>query len=155
MDVTICVCGGREYYNHVTAWRVLNQKLDELGMKPYETDKHNLIIVHGAARGADTLESEWCKAWHTGANRGHSLSDNRENPRSVIVHEIAHPADWNKYGRQAGPIRNAKMLNSLPKDAIILAFWDGVSKGTGHMIQIAQRSGRKVEIIKYYPSPMF
>ena len=71
-------------------------------------------IISGAARGADQL-GEWY---------GH-------------VHDIPvekFPANWKKYGKRAGYLRNVEMADNA--DALI-AFWDGTSRGTQHMINIA------------------
>ena len=54
------------------------------------------------------------------------------------------PADWNKYGKSAGYKRNEEMAKYA--DALI-AFWDGKSKGTKHMIDLAKRYGLKVKVV--------
>ena len=51
------------------------------------------------------------------------------------------PADWDKHGKAAGYIRNSEMAEHA--DALI-AIWDGKSKGTKNMIEIAKRKGLKV-----------
>jgi len=56
------------------------------------------------------------------------------------------PADWNKYGKSAGYKRNEEMAKYA--DALI-AFWDGKSKGTKHMIDLAKRYGLKVKVVIY------
>lgn len=53
------------------------------------------------------------------------------------------PADWNKYGKKAGYIRNCEMAEYA--DALI-AIWDGKSRGTKMMIDIAKKKGLKVFI---------
>ena len=58
----------------------------------------------------------------------------------------SYPADWNRHGRSAGYIRNHEMLENA--DALI-AFWDGRSKGTKNMIDIAMRAGKAVRIVRY------
>jgi len=57
-----------------------------------------------------------------------------------------YPADWNTHGKSAGYIRNAEMAK---KATNLIAFWDGKSKGTKHMIDIAKKNKLKVKIIKY------
>ena len=57
-----------------------------------------------------------------------------------------YPADWNGQGKKAGPIRNKKMAENA--DALI-AFWDGKSSGTKHMIDTARIMGLKVRVINY------
>lgn len=55
------------------------------------------------------------------------------------------PAEWKKYGRAAGPIRNQQMANYA--DALI-AVWDGKSRGTADMIERAKRASLKVHILE-------
>ena len=83
---------------------------------------HNVIIVSGA----DSLGEQFAKE--------HGLSCE------------LHPADWNKHGRAAGPIRNAQMAEI--SDALI-AFWDGKSRGTKSMIELAKQKWLRVSIVRY------
>jgi hypothetical protein len=80
-------------------------------------------VVHGGARGADTCAHQ-------------------EALRLGIV-PIVYRADWATYGKAAGFIRNQAMLNTEKPD-VVLAFWDGQSRGTGHMIKIAKQAGYDV-----------
>ena len=54
-----------------------------------------------------------------------------------------YPAHWNTHGRSAGYIRNGLMASRA--DALI-AIWDGSSKGTKHMIDIANKKALKVYV---------
>lgn len=54
------------------------------------------------------------------------------------------PADWCKFGKSAGPIRNQQMAEYA--DALI-AFWDGESRGTKNMIETAERLGLAVSVV--------
>lgn len=68
----------------------------------------------------------------------------------MIAKEYGFPlkvmnADWDKYGRKAGYIRNSEMAEYA--DALI-AIWDGKSPGTKMMIDIAQKKGMPVEIYR-------
>ena len=74
------------------------------------------VVVHGAARGLDTMV-------------GRLAAD-----KGLVVE--AHPADWSRHGRSAGPIRNRHMA-SLGAD-ICFAFPMAGSKGTKHMIAHAR-----------------
>lgn len=82
-------------------------------------------IVHGDARGADRLAGE-------------------EAGKAGMLTE-AHPADWDAHGKGAGLIRNAHMA-ALGAD-LCIAFWDGRSTGTAHMIGEARRRGIPVEVV--------
>lgn len=55
-------------------------------------------------------------------------------------------ADWDKHGKAAGFKRNTEMAKYA--DALI-AFWDGKSKGTKHMIDTAKSHNLKVRVIAY------
>lgn len=80
-------------------------------------------VVSGTARGADLLGEEY-----------------------ALKHELQlfqFPADWNKHGRAAGHIRNAEMANNA--DALI-ALWDGKSRGTENMINVARKKGLQVYV---------
>lgn len=56
-------------------------------------------------------------------------------------------ADWNKYGKSAGPMRNIQMLKEGKPD-VVVAFQGG--KGTAHMVKIAKEAGVKVIQIEEY-----
>lgn len=86
----------------------------------------NLEIVSGTAKGADKLGEQYA------------------NERGYAVRQF--PADWDKYGRAAGYKRNAEMARYA--DALI-AFWDGKSRGTKHMIDLAIDSGLMVSVNLY------
>ncbi len=63
---------------------------------------------------------------------------------------LEHPANWAKYGKSAGPIRNNQMAQAA--DALI-ALWDGKSPGTKHMISTAEKVGLKV-FVKFLHNPL-
>jgi len=56
------------------------------------------------------------------------------------------PADWDKYGKAAGSIRNKEMAEYADS---LIAFWDGKSKGTKNMIDLAIAHGLSVRVITY------
>ena len=82
-------------------------------------------LVSGTARGVDALGEKWAEIYHIPIKK--------------------FPANWNKYGKSAGYRRNEEM--SEYGDAL-LAIWDGSSKGTQHMIDIAKEKGLKVYVYK-------
>jgi len=59
---------------------------------------------------------------------------------------IKFPAAWNTYGKAAGPKRNKEM--AIAADALI-AFWDGKSRGTKNMIQLAKQNGLLLKVILF------
>jgi hypothetical protein len=52
-------------------------------------------------------------------------------------------AEWKRYGRRAGPIRNQEMAGYAEG---LVAVWDGQSRGTRNMIQLARRRGLQVYV---------
>lgn len=118
-EYRVIIAGGR-FFND---YDLLRDKCDSfLQNKQME----NIIIVSGHATGADALGEKYAQ------EKGHAL-------------EI-YPADWKRHGRAAGPIRNAQMASIA--DAII-AFWDGKSRGTKSMIDLANKKGLQVVIVRY------
>lgn len=85
----------------------------------------NLEIVSGCCRGVDKIGEEFADFFK--------------------IQKRLFPADWDKYGKRAGYIRNTEMANYA--DALI-AIWDGESKGTKMMINIAKEKGLKIYAYK-------
>lgn len=104
----VLVCGGRDYQNRDILFRILDAS---------NADRPIDLIIHGAARGADSLAQAWAD------NRG--------------VRCLQFPADWKTDGKAAGPIRNRRMLLEGPD--LVLAFPGG--KGTADMKKQARKMG--------------
>lgn len=83
-------------------------------------------IVSGKASGADALGERYAAA------RGLSVAE--------------FPADWKTHGKAAGPIRNREMAKYA--DAVIV-FWDGVSRGTKNMRELAQQYQLPLKTVYY------
>jgi len=114
----VIVAGGRDFFNYELLESKLNRILQNI------TDE--IVIVCGMARGADTLGERYAKA------------------NGIRVEY--YPADWNKYGKSAGYIRNEQMAKNA--DALI-AFWDGKSKGTKNMIDLAEKYRLNIRTVRY------
>jgi hypothetical protein len=83
-------------------------------------------IISGGAPGADKLAEQWANT--------HNIP--------ITVFE----ADWGKYGRSAGPMRNHDIIANCDK---CIAFWDGESTGTGHSISLCIKYKKPVHIVSY------
>ncbi len=70
----------------------------------------------------------------------------REAAANTEVTLTVYCADWNQYGRRAGIIRNLDMLDRRPD--LVLAFWDGSSPGTRHVINHAKKHNIDLEVYK-------
>ena len=86
--------------------------------------KTPVVVVSGCSRGADHMGEQWAKA------RGYEVEQ--------------YPADWSQ-GKSAGYRRNQKMINTATH---VVAFWDGVSKGTEHTINLAKSAGLPLRIVE-------
>lgn len=80
-------------------------------------------VVSGGAKGADTLGEQYASNMNIALN--------------------VYPADWQKNGRAAGPIRNRKMAENAEA---LIAIWDGKSRGTKNMIETAIKLGLAVYV---------
>lgn len=109
----VLVCGDR-------AWRERDY-LERL-LDAYHAANPISLVIEGHARGADVMAFLWAES------------------RGVPVQ--AFPADWARYGRAAGPIRNREMLNEGRPDVVIAFHRDlSRSKGTADMVKIARQAG--------------
>ena len=88
--------------------------------------KEEIVIVCGKARGADSLGEQYAK------EKGYEVR--------------YFQADWKGLGKSAGYKRNEQMAQNA--DALV-AFWDGQSRGTKHMINLADKHGLDVRVVKY------
>lgn len=119
-NARVIVCGSRDWHDRKIIADNLNRLVEERSWR-----FPNPVVVHGAARGADRLAAD-------------------EAGKAGFLVE-AHPADWNQHGKAAGFIRNEEMAK--PGANLCLAFWDGKSKGTLHMMDTARRHGIDVRIV--------
>lgn len=130
-NIRTLVCGGRGFgvyqhdpvvSDHENLLREMDAELERYFLLLTLFDVHGKrgisTIIHGAARGADSLAGKWGKA--------------------MKLPVEPYPADWNLYGRIAGRLRNAEMLVRGKPD-LVVAFPGGV--GTTHMTTIAREAG--------------
>lgn len=102
-------------------YQLLEEKIDE-----FLGDRLPVEILSGYANGADKLGEQW-------ANK------NKIRIRRYLP-------DWNKYGKAAGPIRNEEMARNATH---CIVFWDGTSKGTQSMIDLAKKYNLILSVIKF------
>lgn len=116
----VIIAGSRGFSNY----KLLKETCDKYLREKKKT--HNVIVISGHARGADIL--------------GEKYASDEDLDLEI------YPADWKKYGKSAGFMRNEQMANIA--DAVI-AFWNGESHGTKHMIDIAEEKGLNVKVVNY------
>ena len=134
----VLVCGSRTWTDYESIANRLKQLAEECEARDRivvaADELISFVVIVGGAKGVDTLAEEWAERNFVYFD-GHPLLDC-----------VRFPADWAKYGKAAGPIRNRQMLTEGRPD-LVLAFWDGKSRGTANMIELARTAGVPVEII--------
>jgi hypothetical protein len=130
MKLRVLVTGGRSWEDYDTLARAL-YALTEGPVSGLHDGGLEMTVVHGAARGADSLAARWCR-------------DIAGTIPETSVTEEPHPADWNKHGKAAGPIRNSEMV-ALGAN-VCLAFPTQDSIGTWDCIRKAVAAGIPVRI---------
>lgn len=113
----VVIAGCRDYNNYDEARQYIDFCLSNI------RKVHDIIIVSGGASGADAIGERYAK----------------ENGFKVEK----YPADWEKYGRSAGPRRNKQMAEVSD---YVICFWDKKSKGTKSMIECAKKLDKPVKI---------
>lgn len=118
-EIRLIIAGCRNFYDKEIAYKYIKDTIDKLtSMYP----EYTVHIISGGARGADSL--------------GESYAKDHNIKLSV------YPADWEKYGKSAGYIRNHQMVDAATEDKNdiphLLAFWDMKSPGTNHTIIVAK-----------------
>lgn len=116
--VRIIIAGGRDFNNYDFLKKEASIFISEID------NGDHIEIVSGGAKGVDLLGEKFAE----------------EKNLELIV----FPADWKKFGRAAGPKRNAQMAKYATH---LLSFWNGESKGTKSMLTLAKKENLKVKII--------
>ena len=113
----VLICGDHNWTDHAAVER----EIITHGLDPIRD-----VIMHGGAKGADTISGE------VATKHGFKVE--------------AIKANWGLYGKAAGPIRNKWMLDRNPD--LVLAFHTNIeqSKGTKNMVKIAREKGVEVEV---------
>ena len=119
--IKVIIAGTRDFNDYAFLKKNVDYFLQ--GINP---NNEEIEIVSGNARGADKLGERYAKE--------HNL------PVKLF------PANWDKYGKRAGYLRNQEMADYAN---MLIAFWDEKSKGTKHMIDIAKKQDLTVIVVGY------
>ena len=114
----LIIAGGRDFYDY----SLMKSKLDNI----LETVDEEIEIVSGTANGADKLGEQYAQ------EKGFPIKK--------------FPADWDKYKKRAGYMRNKQMAEYATH---CVCFWNGKSKGTAMMIDLAKEFELSLRVIKY------
>lgn len=129
-ELRVIIAGSRDFDDFPKLMNSCIDILHEISDQNDDLDK--IRIVSGAARGADLLGEQYAK---------------------ISGYEVSRfPADWDGLGKRAGYVRNAEMAKYAVADesyGVLIAFWDGKSKGTKHMIDLAEKNGLEVHVVRF------
>ena len=114
----VIIAGGRDFSDYDLLKVKMNRILSNIA--------DEIVVISGTARGADSLGEKYA------TEMGYKLEK--------------YPANWNKYGKRAGYLRNEQMADVAHA---CVCFWDSKSKGTKHMIDLANEKKLKLRVVKY------
>ena len=117
MTKRVVIAGCRNYTNYEEAKQYIDFCISNI------RQGNNIIILSGCASGADAIGERYAK----------------ENGFKVEK----YPADWEIYGKSAGPRRNKQMAEASD---YVICFWDGKSSGTRSMLELAKKCNKPVKI---------
>ena len=125
MKYNIIIAGSRDFTNY----EIVKKSLKNFLVSKQTSDKPTIIC--GMARGTDML--------------GYRLAKEHNIPLKEF------PADWSM-GKKAGYIRNEQMAKYAYEygNGVLLAFWDGKSRGTKSMIELAKKYNLETHIFDFY-----
>ena len=126
-ELRIIIAGSRDFNDYELLKKSAIEIITKKTMLPDLTR-----IISGGARGADTLGERFANEM--------GLEISRFIP------------DWDGLGKRAGYVRNAEMAKFAVEDdnnGMLIAFWDGQSRGTKHMIDLAKRYGLEVHVVNF------
>ena len=113
----IVISGCRDYCDYDEAKEYIDECLSDMG------ESKDIVIISGCASGADAIGERYAE------EKGFPVE--------------RYPADWKKYGKSAGPVRNRQMAEVCD---YVICFWDEKSKGTKSMIDYAIKKNKPVKI---------
>ncbi len=123
----LAIIGGRNFNDFAALDSAIKQYFCDQNAKTIDGYTPQFTqIVSGGAVGADSLGAKW------GRERG--------------VKVVEFLPDWERYGKRAGFLRNQTIIDNATH---VLAFWDGVSKGTGNSLSLAKKQ-KKTTVIVYF-----
>lgn len=121
----IAVVGSRTFHDY----ELLKYTVDnEIKRARISKPEREIGIVSGGAKGADTLAKRY--------------ANSRED-----VEYLEFRPDWKEHGKAAGFFRNLEIIKA---SSMVIAFWDGKSKGTKHTIGAAYANKLRVKVVGFY-----
>jgi hypothetical protein len=130
----ILITGSRDFSDARTVMRGITVAIETLITK-FPDDKE-IVIVHGAARGADTLAENYVH------NTAQYLTS-----KGYRIRQEKHPAKWDDHGRSAGPIRNQEMVDKGADICVAFIKGGAANRGTTDCSGRARKAG--IEVLEF------
>lgn len=127
-ELRIIIAGSRDFNDYKLLKTSMRDILKDTSLEGISKIK----IISGTARGADQLGERFAKQFK--------------------LEVVKFPSKWDVYGKRAGYIRNEEMAKYSVEDnnyGMLVAFWNGESRGTNHMINLAKKHGVEVHVVKF------
>ena len=121
----VLVCGSRSITDTPWVYSQIAKYTQEL-IRSNPTNFNNPVLIEGEARGVDSIAKDYAL----------------EHNWSIE----SYPAEWDKYGKSAGYIRNDIMVKEAD---FVLVLWDGQSRGTKHDIDLCRRYNKPYVLVIY------
>lgn len=121
----VLVCGSRSITDTPWVYSQIEKYTQEL-IRSNPTNLNNPVLIEGEARGVDSIAKDYAL----------------EHNWSIE----SYPAEWDKYGKSAGYIRNDIMVKEAD---FVLVLWDGLSRGTKHDIDLCRRYNKPYVLVIY------
>lgn len=131
----VIIAGGRNFADY----DLVESKLDFILL-----NKTNIEIVSGAC---NTGVHTFTRPDGTKVYGADGLGEKYANLHGHAVKPF--PANWEAFGKSAGPVRNKEMAQYVGQEGGCVCFWDGKSRGTGNMIKNAEDYCGKRKVFKY------
>ena len=131
-ELRIIVAGGRDFRDYDLLEETLSKYLENMNNPDIVGNLSQIKFISGCCKGADILGEQFACRYEYDV--------------------IRFPANWDKYGNAAGPIRNEQMAKyavAYGNKGVLVAFWDGKSRGTKSMIGLAKKYGLEVHVVRY------
>ena len=118
------IIAGTRTFDDYDIFEEMVDKVFDILLENYKQSE--IQIISGNAKGVDKLGEAYAK----------------ENGYKLML----YPANWDKYGKKAGPIRNSEMIKIAN---YLIVVWDGISRGTKDIISKAKANKIPTAICKY------
>lgn len=136
----VLACGSRDWSDGGMVNAVLTGLYQEATVGHLSADLVTFTLIEGGARGADS-----CAAWWADNSPMHSHNEHPDHPR---FEHLTFRADWERYGKRAGYLRNQQMLDEGKPDLVLAFRSPGESPGTDMMVDLAHKAGVPAYVIR-------